>query len=134
MPVPVSTLASRAVALEMAVTVAPLSISIRRLTPLMEATTQKCPSGDIRTRSSLPATCWSSRPMLLREARQLRLVGRLLQQDEDQEREQGSGEAEADDASDDRDPLQKQQDDRRGDRVKREVSAIRERWSACLPK
>ena len=40
-PAPVSTFASRAVCSEMAVTVAPLSMSIRRSTPLIEATTQK---------------------------------------------------------------------------------------------
>ena len=33
-----------------------------RLTPLIEATTQKWPSGAIRTRNSLPTTCWSSSP------------------------------------------------------------------------
>ena len=40
-PVPASTFASRAVLWEMAVTVAPLSISIRRGTPLIEASAQK---------------------------------------------------------------------------------------------
>ena len=63
-PVPVSTEASLAVSAEIAVTVAPLSISIRRGTPLTLALTQKCPSADIRTRSSLPTTRWSSMPRL----------------------------------------------------------------------
>ncbi len=52
-----STDAARAVLSEIAVTVAPLSMSIRRLTPLIEATTQKWPSSAMRTRSPPPATC-----------------------------------------------------------------------------
>jgi len=50
--------------LEMAVMVAPLSISIRRLTPLMRASAQKWPSVDILIRTSSPTTCWRSRPTL----------------------------------------------------------------------
>ena len=56
-PVPAFTRAARAVLSEIAVRVAPLSISIRRFTPLSEATTQKWPSGDMRTRSVPPDTC-----------------------------------------------------------------------------
>src|SRR5437868_3159903 len=63
-PVPVFSFASRAVFAETAVMVAPLSISIRVLTPLTEARTQKWPSLAMVTRNSLPVTCWSSSPSL----------------------------------------------------------------------
>ena len=97
---PASIFASRAVPGESAVIVAPLSISIRRLTPLIEASDPemavvrhadaKLLAGDFLVVEAKPVG----------EAGQLRLIGRLLEQDENEEGEEAGGKSEADDAAD----------------------------------
>ena len=64
LPVQQGTSALPAVAPDRPLTVAPLSISMRRGTPLMVALAQKWPSGESRMRTSLPLTCCRSRPRL----------------------------------------------------------------------
>ena len=124
--VPVSTLAARAVSSERAVTVAPLSISIRRCTPLID---RHDPEMAVR-RHLHPQ--FPARDLLVVEAeaarqpRQLGLIGRLLKQDEDEEGEQAEREGEADEPADDRDPLKQHDDERRGDRVERKLLPLRE--------
>jgi len=59
------------------------------------------------------------------QPRQLRLIGRLLQEDENEEGEQCRRKAEADDPADERDSLEQHDEHRRGDRVDGQLLPLR---------
>ena len=61
------------------------------------------------------------------KASELRLIGRLLKDDEDQEGEKPEREGETDDAADLGDPLQHHDQQRGGDRVNREILPVGDR-------
>ena len=102
-------------------TVAPLSISIRRLTPLIERDDPEMAVARHADAQLLAGDLLVVEAKLVGEAGQLRLIGRLLQQDEDEEGEQAGGKGKADDAADEGSALKQHDQQRRADRVDREM-------------
>ena len=90
-----STEASRAVRSDSAVIVAPLSTSIRRSTPLIATRAQKWPSGRHRNADLAPGHLLLVEAEKARDPGEIGIVGRLLEQQEDREGDQGEREQRA---------------------------------------